>query len=151
VPNHYTNLLYVFEGPDAPDLVHQITLRGWGENPFNRVAPMPAELKYGYDNARYDWEIANRGCKWDAYDMQAPIRLPGDVGAVQITFCSAWNPPNTHVRGLLARELLNDYGASRVVWVGLQPFNDTFEFRGEWTPDQRRDAEAAAAHRSRRR
>lgn len=149
MPNHYTNVLYLFPRglADEAEIVKALVDREWGKRPLNRAVPMPAELdggrspavpprpdlveKYGADNW-YDWQVTHRGIKWDAYDVQPPIELPGDTGAVQLTFCTAWCPPNEATCEAVARELLNEYDAGRVVWVGLDPSNDTFRVVGQW-------------------
>ena len=147
MPNHYTNIVIAFrgfrDGFDDLDMVAELTRREWLTLPLQRVMPMPKELE-GTQSPRdtpnwYDWQLENRGVKWDAYEVQPPLSLPGDSHAVQLTFCTAWIAPNEAVRDLLVRELLDEYGAGRVVWMGLNPYDDSFEVLGqwEWTPSPR--------------
>jgi hypothetical protein len=137
MPNHYTNILFVYDGyEEVRDLATELVAREWGTKPFDRAVPMPAELN-GTQSPRdnpnwHDWQIANRGVKWDAYDVQAPVRLPGDSMVTQITFCSAWNAPNEAVRDAMVAELFEVYGASRVVWLGLDPYDDSHAIIGIW-------------------
>lgn len=170
MPNHYTNVITVFPGhrndDEEDDGIHdRLVARKWLDKPLARVMPMPAGLEgtqspappgaetnrlvreYGASDW-YEWQKLNRGCKWDAYDCDGPnaiISLPGDCGCVQITFCTAWGPPNAEVRRRLAQELLGEYGAGRVVWSGLQPRDDSFQAVGEWewTPGPRLVADLA--------
>lgn len=151
MPNHYTNVLYVFDGHrdefEGRDMVADLVARKWADQPLNRATPMPAELegttspapvsrpdlveKYGADNW-YDWQILHRGIKWDAYQALTPVQVPGDCWAVQLTFCTAWGPPNEATCAAVARELFDEYGADKVVWIGLDPYDCTFKHVGEW-------------------
>lgn len=147
MPNHYTNIVIAFDGDrfEGRSLRKELTRREWLKSPLHRVLPMPADMAerqkaYQAENGMrdimtkevWDWQVATHGCKWDAYDVRPPIDLPGDCHAVQLTFCTAWNPPNEATRDLLVRELLDEHGADRVVWLGLQPYDDTFVKIGEW-------------------
>ncbi len=140
MPNHYTNTLIMFPGHDKTeesfDIPALLKAGRWGEKPLNRVVPMPAELE-GTISPRdtpnwYDWQLQNRGCKWDAYDVVEPIELPGDCGAVQQTFCTAWGPPNELTRDALVAELQRDFGAAEVVWLGLDPYDCSVNVIGKW-------------------
>mgnify|MGYP000352554665 CR=1 FL=1 len=156
MPNNYTNVLYVFDGADreypGPSLLQQLVFTGWGARPLNRAIPMPADLEgtaspvpaavglsermrllsaYGADNW-YDWQHNNRGVKWDAYNVQLPVELPGDASVVQLVFCTAWAAPNETTCTAVARELLTTYGAERVVWHGIEPYDDSFNLVGAW-------------------
>lgn len=49
--------------------------------------------KYGYANW-YDWNCANWGTKWDAYDIEIVSEYyDGDVSELTVTFDTAWAPP----------------------------------------------------------
>lgn len=73
---------------------------------FNRIVPVPpiveaictgglslqTQLEHPHRNW-YDWQLANWGTKWNAYEFVATE--PG-----RYEFCSAWNPPIPVVRTL---------------------------------------------------
>jgi hypothetical protein len=58
---------------------------------FHSLVPIPENLlAAGYDGARYDWEMANWGCKWGA---SGPGILDDREGHVEYEFYTAWSPP----------------------------------------------------------
>jgi len=113
MPNHTTNVLNV-TGPTA-DVQRFVSLVSGGEEngfDFNTIVPMPEELKntektfgskantdlitkFGFDNW-YDWNVANWGTKWNAYDVMDWMiegLCDGDTTTATITFYTAWTPP----------------------------------------------------------
>jgi hypothetical protein len=49
--------------------------------------------KYGFANW-YDWNCANWGTKWDAYDSEIiSEHYDGDIAELTVTFDTAWAPP----------------------------------------------------------
>jgi hypothetical protein len=65
---------------------------------FHSLVPVPADvLQAGYENAGYDWELNNWGCKWGACSAD----LVEDNGhELLYGFDSAWSPPIAFLKHL---------------------------------------------------
>lgn len=58
---------------------------------FHSLVPIPAEiLSAGYNDAGYDWERVNWGCKWGACDSTLADEWDGHLA---YSFYTAWAPP----------------------------------------------------------
>lgn len=139
MPNHYGHAILAIPDPlrgeEDDDLAAR--LAAWlAVDPCERVRPMPAELRSMCapmtDASRaIDWAERAWGTKWGFYELQRPVRVPGDAHAVLITGCTAWGPPKDDVRDLIAAEIVR-LGALRVRWTGINSHDDTFVHLGEW-------------------
>lgn len=141
MPNHYTNMLVLTdiewdESNEDPEYVPGAwALKGWAEKPLNRAMPMPVELEgtegMGPGPNWYDWQVKNRGCKWDAYDVAEPVTLNGDSWSTLQVFVTAWGPPNEACRNLMAAEL-HERGFKSVMWLGVNPYDMTSKLIQQW-------------------
>ena len=58
---------------------------------FHSLVPIPPEvLVTGYDDAGYDWERTNWGCKWGACHTELVDEWEGHL---EYAFDTAWSPP----------------------------------------------------------
>ena len=69
---------------------------------LNWIKPMPD----GYidSNKWYDWALNNWGTKWDVCDGWASARKEGNEYAVDISFSTAWSPPEYALMTLWERD-----------------------------------------------
>lgn len=145
MPNEYTNQVIIFpacteDGEPIP-VLERLTELEWDARPLHRVVPTPAHIlvqaranktsEHHYAEPEYSWDVENRGTKWDAYGVSFG-GMTGDSGAVRIEFCTAWSAPNQRTRDAVVSELQARFGAGRVVWIGLDPCDDSFHMLGEW-------------------
>ena len=100
MPNWCTNKLTII-GPGADVQAFKTTAVGhspWeepGENPnalnFHSLIPVPESiLAVDYDDAGYNWEKENWGCKWGAANS---VIVEEWEGHVEYAFDTAWSPP----------------------------------------------------------
>ena len=105
MPNWCLNKLTI-TGPEAD--VQAFKTKAVGHSPweepegepdalnFHSLVPIPENLlAAGYDGARYDWEMANWGCKWGA---SGPGILDEREGHVEYEFYTAWSPPENFLQ-----------------------------------------------------
>ena len=117
MPNHCNNYL-VLGHKDARE-IGRAKLAILDDNFFQEFHPCPQDLldttagyfsneadqialeaktksnleKYGFANW-YDWNCANWGTKWDAYDIEiVSEHYEGDTAELSLTFDTAWAPP----------------------------------------------------------
>ena len=109
------NLKIIGNGEKVLELL-ELMKNDKGEMTFNRLVPMPDELKettsptpesvteeerkklrdkYGAENW-YDWHCKNWGCKWDASESQ----FYEDDGQWMVTFTTPWGPPVEFVKNV---------------------------------------------------
>jgi len=112
MPNHCTNTLEVQGTPYhirnfARDHYRQPDT--WGTDPdhglkstldFSASVPLPADKNQTtFHHAGYDWQCANWGTKWNAYDI-TPDTFPHvlkeveDTEGLTFSFNTAWSPPS---------------------------------------------------------
>jgi len=125
MPNHYTNMAIVYPG-DVYGRALVAALRGWAKDAFVRVMPPPSPEEMAEQGGGDLWARKNWGCR-DCYDVAEPVELPGDCGAVLISFCTAWGPPNERMLALLSGEIVQTKGARKVVWLGLDPYDSSID------------------------
>ena len=109
MPNHCNNKLRVEGTPYhirnfARD--HYRIPDGWGEDRFVKTTldfsasvPLPTDRTLTtFNDVGYDWQIANWGTKWNAYEVY-PSTFPlvleevEDKGDLTFSFETAWSPP----------------------------------------------------------
>ena len=126
MPNHYTNILLVHPGEAMPDDLIA-SLKGWAHDVMCRLRPPPAI-------GAADWVREHWGVNRDLYDIKNPVLIPGDCLAVMLTFCSAWGPPHDGMRALMCRDIVENHGASCVVWIGMDPSDSSTTILTQWRP-----------------
>lgn len=142
MPNHYTNQLIIVndydaeESPDWRDILKDFYLPEEGpKDILNHVFPMPEELRGtkspGDSPNWYDWAWDNWGTKWGTYDQQEPVDIPGDTFGVSWSFVTAWSAPNEESRRRIC-QWLAEHGAQKVIWIGIDPYDDTASVLGEY-------------------
>jgi hypothetical protein len=100
MPNWCNNKLTVF-GPDED--VQRFKKNAIGNSPwhteqekknvlnFHSLTPVPPEVvSAGYDQAGYEWELMNWGCKWGACSTELVEEREGHL---TYFFDTAWSPP----------------------------------------------------------
>ena len=139
MPNWCSNELKV-TGPDVDIKAFIEKARGyypWFNNHelrplnFHSLVPIPEQvLKAGYEEAGYNWEKANWGCKWGACITEVADVCPD---CVMYFFDTAWSPPIEFITTVAKQ------------WPSLQfemsydepgiGFSGTFQAKGDWTED----------------
>ena len=133
MPNNYTNIAICLPGFDFD--VEAFRRQWASQSIFETLLPIPQSVKHDnprfQSDAEYDWCKENYGTKWSEYDVDAH-KLPGDCNAVAVVFCTAWSPPVPMFQRLSAW-LKSEYKFTKVVWIGVQPYNDTIANNGgDW-------------------
>ena len=101
---------------------------------LNWMVPMPDKIfkgnlgeaerkKYGHDNW-YDWAIANWSTKWDVCDGFASVHKEGDEYSVELSFNTAWCPPERAYETLWERD--------NITRINMYYEEPGMEFKGYW-------------------
>ncbi len=129
MPNWCHNKLTVF-GPEAE--VKRFREQAVGGSPwekedkpnvlnFHSLVPIPqAVLGAGYEQAGYDWERVNWGCKWGACNAELVEEWEGHLA---YTFDTAWSPPIEFLKQVALRSpalvFILDYEESGMGYKGI--------------------------------
>lgn len=100
MPNWCNNKLVVY-GPDED--IKRFKEKAIGNSPwhaeeeeknvlnFHSLVPIPPEIRSaGYEQAGYEWELKNWGCKWGACSAALVDEWEGHL---EYAFETAWSPP----------------------------------------------------------
>jgi len=124
MPNNYTNHLIIIWNDDQPNIQALLAMSSSGI--LGSASPVP-------DGAtqRLHW-----GTKWEAYDSDVTVCLPGDTVVSAWDFNTAWCAPNERTRDAVAGKLL-EAGAVSVTWIGIDPYDDSVKVLGTWSSPRR--------------
>lgn len=141
MPNHYVNELLILDfesdrlmsDPKTKKLVVDPTTRRldyWREvlgtaeqNQDTLIGPVLPCKASGKERLRA-W-----GTERGLYEAQPLTEIGGDFSGVRWTLESAWSAPHAAARRAV-RDWLISLGAANVVWIGMNPSNDTVQILG---------------------
>lgn len=67
---------------------------------FDKVIPMPEEIKAATDGRGEAWAREHWGSKWNAFETDLTVSLGGRGSSIIGTFMTAWTPPEPVVQEL---------------------------------------------------
>jgi len=90
---------------------------------FNLVVPQPDDVDW------YEWNCANWGTKWNAYECEILQDCNGEyTDMLEIKFTTAWCPPEAWVKRLAEKLFEHDPDANMCGFYRIESFEDA----GTW-------------------
>ena len=94
---------------------------------FNLVVPQPKGV--GQTDSHYEWNCANWGTKWNAYECEILQDCNGEyTDMLEIKFTTAWCPPEPWVKRLAEKLFEYDPDANMCGFYRIESFEDA----GTW-------------------
>ena len=108
MPNHvYNTIEFTGKNRDLVMIMKKVSMPRPGcsenRNEFNfhyLVTPSDTEW-YKDSNNWYNWNIANWGTKWNAYDVEIDDKIDDDHPFLGYSFTTAWSPPTNVILALV--------------------------------------------------
>ena len=128
MPNHVSNTVTISGDPEMIELLGKAVTSDEIPFDFERIIPKPpivthvssdfissATMQSHPKRNAYDWQVANWGTKWNAYDFT-------ESGPTRFSFLTAWSPP------LPVIETLSDLFPELDVTI---EFQDEFDYESQ--------------------
>lgn len=74
-----------------------------GNIDFDKIVPMPEELRNATDGRGEAWAREHWGSKWNAFETDLDVGFAGPGSSIIGTFMTAWTPPEPVVQELSHR------------------------------------------------